>query len=98
MLRLPCSDLENALLPRPEQVYDIVGPICESGDWLAKDRRLALAPDSLLAIMSAGAYAFTMSSQYNTRPRPEIGRASCRERGRVQGRRVRVMYGATYCL
>ncbi|HLS17205.1 MAG TPA: diaminopimelate decarboxylase [Paenalcaligenes sp.] len=70
MVRLPCADPENALRPRPEQVYDIVGPICESGDWLAKDRRLALAPDSLLAIMSAGAYAFTMSSQYNTRPRP----------------------------
>ncbi len=51
------------------RTYDIVGPICESGDWLARDRQLALAPDDLLAIMSAGAYAFTMSSQYNSRPR-----------------------------
>lgn len=50
-------------------VYDLVGPICESGDWLARDRQLALQQDDLLAIMSAGAYAFTMSSQYNTRPR-----------------------------
>jgi diaminopimelate decarboxylase len=49
--------------------YDIVGPICESGDWLARDRRLALQQGDRLAIMSAGAYAFTMSSQYNTRPR-----------------------------
>ncbi|HJH24418.1 MAG TPA: diaminopimelate decarboxylase, partial [Paenalcaligenes hominis] len=49
--------------------YDIVGPICESGDWLAKDRALALKQDDLLAVMSAGAYAFTMASQYNTRPR-----------------------------
>ena len=49
--------------------YDIVGPICESGDWLAKDRPLHLKQDDLLAIMSAGAYAFTMASQYNTRPR-----------------------------
>ncbi|MFW7340800.1 diaminopimelate decarboxylase [Pollutimonas sp. H1-120] len=49
--------------------YDIVGPICESGDWLARDRRLALRQGDLLAIMSAGAYAFTMASQYNTRPR-----------------------------
>jgi len=54
---------------RPAQNYDIVGPICESGDWLAKNRRLSLNPDDLLAVMSAGAYAFTMSSQYNTRPR-----------------------------
>lgn len=50
-------------------IYDIVGPICESGDWLAKNRTLALEQGDLLAIMSAGAYAFTMSSQYNTRPR-----------------------------
>lgn len=51
------------------QVYDIVGPICESGDWLARDRTFALEEGDLLAIMSAGAYAFTMASQYNTRPR-----------------------------
>lgn len=49
--------------------YDVVGPICESGDWLARDRRFNLEQGDLLAIMSAGAYAFTMSSQYNTRPR-----------------------------
>lgn len=52
------------------QVYDIVGPICESGDWLARERLLALKQGDLLAIMSAGAYSFTMASQYNTRPRP----------------------------
>jgi diaminopimelate decarboxylase len=51
------------------QAYDVVGPICESGDWLARDRRLALRQGDLLAIMSAGAYGFVMSSQYNTRPR-----------------------------
>ncbi len=49
--------------------YDIVGPICESGDWLARGRQLALEQNDLLAIMSAGAYAFTMASNYNTRPR-----------------------------
>lgn len=54
---------------QPAQHYDIVGPICESGDWLAKNREMALAQGELLAIMSAGAYAFTMASQYNTRPR-----------------------------
>lgn len=52
-----------------KQTYDIVGPICESGDWLARKRELALQQGDLLAIMSAGAYAFTMSSQYNTRCR-----------------------------
>jgi len=59
--------------PRPvtsaTPAYDIVGPICESGDWLARDRRLELHQGDILAIMSAGAYAFTMSSQYNSRPR-----------------------------
>jgi diaminopimelate decarboxylase len=49
--------------------YDVVGPICESGDFLARDRRLAAAEGDLLAIMSAGAYGMTMSSNYNSRPR-----------------------------
>jgi diaminopimelate decarboxylase len=51
------------------QVYDVVGPVCESGDWLGKDRSLAIDQGDLLAIFSAGAYGFTMSSNYNTRPR-----------------------------
>jgi diaminopimelate decarboxylase len=51
------------------QTYDIVGPICESGDWLARDRQLAISPGDLLAITSAGAYSMAMSSNYNTRPR-----------------------------
>jgi diaminopimelate decarboxylase len=50
-------------------VYDVVGPVCESADFLAKDRRLAAAAGDLLAIMSSGAYAMAMSSNYNTRPR-----------------------------
>ncbi|MBN3858088.1 MULTISPECIES: diaminopimelate decarboxylase [unclassified Paraburkholderia] len=49
--------------------YDIVGPVCESGDWLGRDRTLAIEPGDVLAIRSAGAYGFTMSSNYNTRPR-----------------------------
>jgi diaminopimelate decarboxylase len=53
---------------RPE-TWDIVGPICESGDWLARGRTLPLEQDDLLAIQSAGAYGFSMSSQYNSRPR-----------------------------
>jgi diaminopimelate decarboxylase len=49
--------------------YDVVGPICESGDFLGKDRELAIATGDLLAIRTSGAYGFTMSSNYNSRPR-----------------------------
>jgi diaminopimelate decarboxylase len=49
--------------------YDVVGPICESGDWLARDRALAVQPGDLLAITGAGAYGMAMSSNYNTRGR-----------------------------
>ncbi|WP_112480233.1 diaminopimelate decarboxylase [Vibrio variabilis] len=49
--------------------YDLVGPICETGDFIGKDRDLALEPNDLLAVRSAGAYGFVMSSNYNTRPR-----------------------------
>ena len=52
-----------------KHVYDIVGPVCESGDWLGRDRELAVEPGDLLAILSAGAYGFAMSSNYNTRGR-----------------------------
>jgi len=50
-------------------VYDLVGPVCESGDWLARDRALAVEPGDVLAMMAAGAYGFTMASNYNTRGR-----------------------------
>ena len=55
--------------PMPSRVYEIVGPICESGDFLGHARELSLAPGDLLAVMSAGAYGMSMSSNYNTRPR-----------------------------
>ncbi len=51
------------------QHYDVVGPICETGDFLGKDRDLAIKEGDLLAVRSAGAYGFTMSSNYNSRPR-----------------------------
>ena len=57
-------------------VYDVVGPVCESGDFLARDRRLAAHPGDLLAVMSAGAYGMVMSSNYNTRPRAAEVRVS----------------------
>jgi diaminopimelate decarboxylase len=53
-----------------QAAWDLVGPICESGDWLAKDRPMALAPGDLVAFASAGAYGSAMGSQYNSRPRP----------------------------
>jgi diaminopimelate decarboxylase len=57
--------------PRSERprIWQIVGPVCESADFLARDRELALAEGDLLAILSAGAYAMAMSSNYNSRPR-----------------------------
>jgi len=62
------------LMKRSEFVADLVGPICESGDFLAKDRKMPqFERGDLVAIMSAGAYGFTMSSNYNSRPRvPEV--------------------------
>ncbi len=55
-------------------VVDVVGPVCETGDFFARDRRLPpLNPGDLLAVMNAGAYGFVASSNYNTRPRaPEV--------------------------
>ncbi len=62
----------KAVAPRTGDVpelYDVVGPVCESGDWLARERALAVQPGDLLAMMSAGAYGMTMASNYNTRGR-----------------------------
>ena len=54
----------------PAQVYDVVGPVCESSDWLAQERTLNVKQGDVLAVLSAGAYGFSMSSNYNTRTRP----------------------------
>ncbi len=59
--------------PRTLRTYDVVGPVCESGDFLGRDRELGIEPGDLLAVVSAGAYGAVMSSNYNTRPRaPEV--------------------------
>ena len=55
--------------PVPASVYDVVGPVCESGDWIGRDRTLAVQPGERLAVMSAGAYCMSMASNYNTRTR-----------------------------
>ena len=59
--------------PRTLRTYDVVGPVCESGDFLGRDRELGVEAGDLLAVVSAGAYGSVMSSNYNTRPRaPEV--------------------------
>jgi diaminopimelate decarboxylase len=66
----PVELLAEDAASRPRALVDVVGPVCESGDFLAKDRGMPLArPGELLAVLSAGAYGFSMSSQYNSRPR-----------------------------
>ena len=79
LLRPSLYDAYHEIVPvrqdtRDSMIVDVVGPICESGDFLAKDRELPeVKPGELLAVMSAGAYAFTMASNYNARPRvPEV--------------------------
>ncbi len=57
-------------LPRTAAHYDVVGPVCETGDFLGKNRELSVAEGDLLVIRSAGAYGFCMASNYNSRPRP----------------------------
>ncbi len=64
----------HAIVPLRESTgaasrYDVVGPVCESGDWIGHDRMLAVQPGDLLAVMSAGAYCMSMASNYNTRGR-----------------------------
>ena len=54
----------------PSHLYDVVGPVCESGDWIGRDRQLNLQAGDTLAVLSAGAYCMSMASNYNTRGRP----------------------------
>ena len=75
LMRPALYDAYHAALPLREtggetQTWELVGPVCESGDFLAHSRSLALAEGDLLALRDAGAYGFAMSSNYNTRPRP----------------------------
>lgn len=55
--------------PEPAPTWDVVGPVCESGDWIGRARALAVQPGDVLAVLSAGAYGMAMASNYNTRPR-----------------------------
>ena len=61
--------METARSSAQTRVYDVVGPVCETGDFLGKDRELGITEGDLLAVLGAGAYSFTMSSNYNSRPR-----------------------------
>lgn len=74
LMRPALYDAYHDIVPvRPSggamQTYEVVGPVCESGDFLGHDRKLTLRQGDLLAILSAGAYGMSMSSNYNTRPR-----------------------------
>ena len=60
----PCAARDEAPV-----TWDVVGPVCESGDWLGRDRALAVREGDVLAVLSSGAYAMSMASNYNTRPR-----------------------------
>ena len=60
----PCTRREGSPV-----IFDVVGPVCESGDWLGRDRALTALPGDMLAVLSAGAYGMALSSNYNTRPR-----------------------------
>lgn len=64
---VPVNTKPNSTIPT--RTYDIVGPVCETGDFLGKDRVMAIQPGDLLMVCSAGAYGFSMSSNYNSRPR-----------------------------
>ncbi|MDE1999870.1 MAG: diaminopimelate decarboxylase, partial [Burkholderiales bacterium] len=61
--------VNTAQRPEAATVWDVVGPVCESGDWLGRERKLAVKPGDVLAVLSAGAYGMTMASNYNTRGR-----------------------------
>ena len=74
LMRPALYDAYHNILPvlhekGPAQSYEVVGPICETGDFIGHGRNLAIGPESLLAVLSAGAYGMSMSSNYNTRPR-----------------------------
>lgn len=74
LMRPALYDAHHAILPVTKragaaQTYHVVGPVCETGDFLGHDRSLNVQADDLLAVMSAGAYGMSMSSNYNTRPR-----------------------------
>ena len=61
--------LEQQAVARTQALYDVVGPVCESGDWIGRDRALAVQAGDQLAVLSAGAYCMSMASNYNTRGR-----------------------------
>jgi diaminopimelate decarboxylase len=62
---VPCVERSD----EPVETWDVVGPVCESGDWLGRERALAVREGDVLAVLSAGAYGMSMASNYNTRPR-----------------------------
>ena len=69
-INTPSTAINNTILEAiHDVVYDVVGPVCESGDWIGRDRALNVKQGDLLAVLSAGAYCMSMASNYNTRGR-----------------------------
>jgi diaminopimelate decarboxylase len=66
---VPTDERQAVTSARKGQLFDVVGPICESGDWIGRDRELSVHSGDRLAVLSAGAYCMSMASNYNTRPR-----------------------------
>lgn len=78
---VPCLQRDE-----PAQTFDVVGPVCESGDWLGRERHLAVRPGDTLAVLSAGAYGMSMASNYNTRGRAAEVLVSGREAWLIRDR------------
>jgi diaminopimelate decarboxylase len=72
----------------PTKRWDVVGPVCESGDWLGRDRDLAVMPGDFVAVLSAGAYGMSMASNYNTRGRAAEVMVANGQSWRVRDREV----------
>ncbi len=88
----PSPDAQPAL-------YDVVGPVCESGDWLARERILSVVPGDILAVCAAGAYGFVMSSNYNTRPRAAEVMVDDKQAHLIRAREnVEDLFANEYCL
>ena len=106
LLRPALYDAWQAIVPvrqslgdEPERVYDVVGPVCETGDFLGKERLLAIREGDLLAVRSAGAYGFSMSSNYNSRPRCAEVMVDGRDHHLIRRREtIEELFANEYCL
>jgi diaminopimelate decarboxylase len=69
IINIATQAINTPAIDENDTIYDVVGPVCESGDWIGRDRALNVKQGDLLAVLSAGAYCMSMASNYNTRGR-----------------------------